>query len=135
MKYRAKITNCMEWVKKNYDLTTIELITDAHDDFIEVSSEAEAKFLEEINRTTEELNALATVVYRRYAKGGNTSNFASLWMARDLDGDLWLYEDEPERGNVTFLNVYAKKEAYFLGSKIFPQITWENSPKKIAVYF
>lgn len=59
-----------------------------------------------------------------------------LWVARDKDGELCLYYGkEPERngdsfwyGNVPFPEDYIK-----LNSDLFPQVTWENSPKKVRI--
>lgn len=52
-----------------------------------------------------------------------------LWIARDKDGGLWLYEKEPKRiGNIFFNEV-----SIALESTSHPEITWENSPQRIEI--
>lgn len=58
-----------------------------------------------------------------------------LWIARDKDGELCLYTQEPERngdsfwyGNYPYEHTYIK-----LCNLLFPEVTWENSPRKIKI--
>lgn len=61
-----------------------------------------------------------------------------LWIARDKDGNLFLYGAEP------IVNKYFKDrfEIYgsvgngairYLGKMLFPSITWENSPQEVEI--
>ena len=56
-----------------------------------------------------------------------------LWIARDKDGTLWLFESEP------FLNVGNRfVPSHFENCKqiyndSFPEVTFENSPKEVEL--
>lgn len=52
-----------------------------------------------------------------------------MWIARDKDGDLFLFQLEPFRDTDMFMGgVYMGIENY-----LFPEVTWENSPKKVEL--
>lgn len=56
-----------------------------------------------------------------------------LWIARDKDGTLRLFDTIPvkhEEGYWTSPRGYYDIE---LNSSLFPEVTWENSPKKIEL--
>lgn len=48
------------------------------------------------------------------------------WIARDKDGDLWLYTEKPGKHEATFDT--ERGDTYRCPEHLFPQITWENSP-------
>lgn len=52
-----------------------------------------------------------------------------LWIARDKNGNLFLFQLEPVR--VT--DVFAGGGYMQIGSRLFPEVTWENSPKKVEL--
>lgn len=61
-----------------------------------------------------------------------------LWIARDKDGSLWLYDDEPVLRSENSWGVKPKpnsktKPAKSLYSWHFPEITFENSPQQVEL--
>lgn len=55
-----------------------------------------------------------------------------LWIARDLDGTLFLYDKKPIKGIRRF-NVRLFTHAYRISSRNFPEVTFENSPQEIEL--
>lgn len=55
------------------------------------------------------------------------------WIARDKNDDLYLYDFEPTRN--PFGSWESSGNYYEIGWRLFPEITYENSPKKISVEF
>ena len=56
-----------------------------------------------------------------------------MWIARDKDGTLRLFDTTPvkhEEGYWTSPRGYYDIE---LNSSLFPEVTWENSPKKVEL--
>lgn len=49
MKYRARVTAIQAWIYDHYDVTKDNLVRDATDTYIEVSTEEEARDLEILN--------------------------------------------------------------------------------------
>lgn len=51
-----------------------------------------------------------------------------LWIARDKDGDLWLFSGEPTKRE----DVWGNKQGYFgrsilqLSADLFPDVQWED---------
>lgn len=58
-----------------------------------------------------------------------------MWVARDRDDALWLFSDEPElEGNSHWKLKYdGKNTCNQLTSTMFPEVTFENSPKKVEI--
>lgn len=52
-----------------------------------------------------------------------------LWIARDKNGNLFLFQLEPVRAT----DVFAGGGYMQIGSRLFPEVTWENSPQKVTV--
>ena len=54
-----------------------------------------------------------------------------LWLARDKSGYLLLFEDAPiKKGN----GFYSLEGCYYvLLGNLFPEVTFENSPKKVKM--
>ncbi len=52
-----------------------------------------------------------------------------MWIARDKNGDLFLFQLEPFRNTDMFMGgVFMGIENY-----LFPEVTWENSPQKVTI--
>jgi hypothetical protein len=56
-------------------------------------------------------------------------------VARDKNGDIYMFNNNPKRVNdeEIFLNSTYDGLCTELDSSLFPEITWENSPKKIKL--
>lgn len=56
----------------------------------------------------------------------------TLWIARDSNGYLYLYDKKPFKRGLTF---YAEDDdwACCLGKDLFPKVTFENSPKQLIL--
>lgn len=58
----------------------------------------------------------------------------SMWIARDEDDSLWVFSDEPTLdGNTWTLKYDGKNTMNQLTSTLFPEVTFENSPKKVEI--
>lgn len=53
-----------------------------------------------------------------------------MWIARDENKDLYLYEREPIKEYDYFYSSYVSIE---LDKNLFPEVTWENSPKQVEL--
>lgn len=55
-----------------------------------------------------------------------------LWIARDKDNSLWLFEEKP---HLNHFNRYADGNINHsrLYSALFPEITFENSPQQVEL--
>ena len=56
-----------------------------------------------------------------------------LWIARDKDGLLFLYEDCPRREAKMFITQRTLEDFFEVDAGEFPEVTWENSPKKVEL--
>lgn len=62
-----------------------------------------------------------------------------LYVARDENGRLFLYQNEPERDYTygvfqgSLGNGYATEDFLELPQPAFPSVTWENSPVKVVL--
>ena len=57
-----------------------------------------------------------------------------LWIARDLDNALYIYEDEPILSKYGFLPDFNKSCNWTeLNIEAFPEITFENSPQQVEL--
>ena len=57
-----------------------------------------------------------------------------LWIARDVDGELWLYTTKPVllddgRRFCCPDDVYGMDEQYQINQYLFPEVTFDNSPQ------
>ena len=55
-----------------------------------------------------------------------------VWISRDADGGLFMFSQKPERQDNWFVAVKNKPEPlswWELPESLFPDVTWENSPK------
>ena len=57
------------------------------------------------------------------------------WIARDKDGNLFLYENQPQipYEEATYFNTENFEKCFELPSDAFPELTFENSPKRIKL--
>jgi len=57
------------------------------------------------------------------------------WIARDKDGTLCMYYDEPDRDheNESFGTSDLIGDYTTLDDNLFPEVTWKNSPKRVKV--
>ena len=60
------------------------------------------------------------------------------WIARDSDGSLWMYDDEPILSEYGWWGVRRKnnsetKPAIPLHNWHFPEVTYENSPQHVEI--
>ena len=53
-----------------------------------------------------------------------------MWVARDKDGELYLYDAYPKRGSEFFGSQFGYN-SMVLDESMFPEVTWENSPWKV----
>lgn len=66
-----------------------------------------------------------------------------MWVARDKDGELYLYSDKPERYNTDepFWGIPKSQtiekdnefRAFILPSVLFPDLKWENEPIEVEL--
>ena len=54
-----------------------------------------------------------------------------LWIARDKDGYLFLFDEKPNRYEFWFDSKLG--DSYNLKDDFFPEVTFENSPKKVEI--
>ena len=55
-----------------------------------------------------------------------------LYIARDKDGSLWVYDTEPQRQDDDFRVNYHGQQM-FIDCSMFPEVTWENSPQRLTI--
>lgn len=65
----------------------------------------------------------------------------AFWIARNKNGDLYLYYDEPEKRDDYFSTIETYNGKTFLGARhkpkskipnnLFPEVTFENSPQQV----
>lgn len=55
------------------------------------------------------------------------------WIARDIDGGLYLYMNKPIRGDYRFTCGYVFDDYIQLDSDEFPEVTFENSPQEVEL--
>lgn len=55
-----------------------------------------------------------------------------MWIARDKDGELFLYRVKPARHNYMFVEL-GNCGMTRLADDEFPEVTWENSPVEVEL--
>ena len=55
-----------------------------------------------------------------------------LWIARDKNGELYLYDAIPEEHEEYFVE-HSGYRSFPLDDELFPEVTFENSPHKIRL--
>jgi hypothetical protein len=59
-----------------------------------------------------------------------------VWIARDEDGQLAMYDNDPHKWRDYFYSSGNKRNSYIkLPTYMFPKLTFENSPIKIRLVF
>lgn len=56
-----------------------------------------------------------------------------LWIARDKDGELYLYPSKPIKGDYRFVCGYVYEDYINLNGDEFPEVTFENSPQDVEL--
>jgi hypothetical protein len=68
----------------------------------------------------------------RNAMWKDFDQFPSVWVARDDDDSLWLYNEKPQKAFGLFTS---SGEMMSIDNSHYPEITYENSPIKIRLIF
>ena len=55
-----------------------------------------------------------------------------MWVARDKDGELYLYDAYPKK-NSEFFGCQIGYTSMMLDGSLFPEVTWENSPVRVEL--
>ena len=58
------------------------------------------------------------------------------WIARDYNGELWLYDHKPVIDDLNFMFIYRGDDickTSELNGDLFPEVTFENSPKPVEI--
>jgi hypothetical protein len=56
-----------------------------------------------------------------------------LWIARDKDGELYLYPSKPRKGDYRFACGYVYEDYINLDGDEFSKVTFENSPQEVEI--
>jgi hypothetical protein len=56
-----------------------------------------------------------------------------LFIARDKDGELYLYPSKPIKGDYRFTCGYVYEDYINLNGDEFPEVTFENSPQEVEL--
>ena len=57
-----------------------------------------------------------------------------MWIARDENSEVYLYELRPKRGLHMFLSANSGSPSMYLGKKeVYSELTWENSPQEVKI--
>lgn len=62
-------------------------------------------------------------------------NSMKLWIARDTDGYLHGFEKEPTRNAMLGTFSAYPAQHYSIDKRLFPEITWENSPIRVEIKY
>ena len=57
----------------------------------------------------------------------------NLWIARDEDGDLWLYNRRLEKKFGGFIPKDDNCDIMAIDNDLFPEVTFENSPQLVEI--
>lgn len=80
------------------------------------------------------IEAARKAIHEAYWK--DWSNLPSVWVARDKDGELWLYNNKPVKTD--FAGIFHNGplgDGMPIDDRIYPEITYDNSPVKIKLLF
>ena len=92
--------------------------------------EAMQKELDEIERKRIESAKRAL----RYAYWRNFDKLPSVWVARDEDGTLWIYQGKPVKACGMF-HCGSIGDMFQIDGSAYPEITFDNSPVKVKLMF
>lgn len=78
-----------------------------------------------------------------FHKKPNTSHTTTWWIARDYGGAMYIYSSKPHRHRSTKVFISydecgcsplpIENELIRVPEKLFPEVTWENSPQEIEI--
>ena len=57
-----------------------------------------------------------------------------MWVARDKDGELYLYDAYPKKQS-EFFRCQLGYSSMPLDGSLFPEVTWENGPVRVGLKF
>ena len=60
-------------------------------------------------------------------------NSMKLWIARDQNGDLFLYPIKPDRYVTEYYVFFNGDDWWNIDSDLFPEVTFENSPMEVEL--
>lgn len=89
------------------------------------------------NPTRCDIDAFDQIFDRAYALGKQFGNSEQVdadtviqgWVARDFDGDVFLYQNEPDRNEIAW-NGYMM---HSLPVDSFPNLTWDSDPIEVEI--
>ena len=70
----------------------------------------------------------------RAAYWRNWDALPSVWVARDVDGSLWIYTTKPVKSDGMF-HCSATGDMFQIDDSVYPEITFENSPIRVKLLF
>ena len=57
-----------------------------------------------------------------------------MWIARDADGSLWLYNEKPIKGRYTWLSNLGIGQQFRLNEGLFPKVQWsDEEPRELVL--
>lgn len=56
-----------------------------------------------------------------------------MWIARDKDGSLFLYDRPPLKADFNDCWAISEGKMYQLPPTVFPEVKWENGPRELLV--
>lgn len=55
-----------------------------------------------------------------------------MWIARDKDGSLWLFEEKPMKGKYIWLSSLGIGAQFRLNERLFPKVQWsDEEPREL----
>ena len=57
----------------------------------------------------------------------------SLWIARDKDGELYLYDSKPKRSQTEWVASDDDGDVFDIPSEYFSTLTWKDEPREIVL--
>ena len=70
---------------------------------------------------------------RVFPKGVFGGIVMKLWIARDQNGDLFLYPIKPDRYVTEYYVFFNGDDWWNIDSDLFPEVTFENSPQEVEL--
>lgn len=57
-----------------------------------------------------------------------------MWIARDKDNSLWLFEEEPYKSDYVWISSLGIGAQFRINEKLFPAVKWEDEePKELIL--
>ena len=70
---------------------------------------------------------------RVFPKGVFGGIIMKMWIARDQNGDLFLYPIKPDRYVTEYYVFFNGDDWWNIDSDLFPEVTFENSPQEVEL--